>query len=478
MRGGSAMWIGCGAIAAWAAVGCAEHRVLPSEEQDDASGMNADGMRSVGSTKPGAAAAAGAGADTGSKPAGVNFDNGPSAQNQPESPQRDQSEPSTVATDSCAVPVKTDKLDLLFMVDNSGSMAQEQAALREQFPKLIAALASGNPGDGRPTFPAINDLHLGVVSSDLGLVGISDIDKCQGLGDDGIMQNEPRLASCSSSYPRFLTYNAGLNTPSEVANDFACIAMLGTDGCGFEQPLETTLKALWPSASDDRIVFLGDSNNFGTQGHGDSENQGFLRNDPERGLSVIAVVMVTDEDDCSSQNTGHFTPNAYLDPANPEDAKLLQQGLNVRCNFNPQNLYAVERYINGLKALRPGHENMVLFSAIVGVPPETVNADALAALESGEFSQRAEFYDNIMNHPLMQPVVDERNTPDPQDDTMRPSCNTASGLAYPPRRIVEVAKGFGANGMVQSICQEDFGPAVDAIVRTIGRRLANADCVQ
>jgi hypothetical protein len=43
---------------------------------------------------------------------------------------------------------------------------------------------------------------------------------------------------------------------------------------------------------------------------------------------------------------------------------------------------------------------------------------------------------------------------------------------------VEVARGFGASGMVQSICQDDFGPAMDAIVRVIGRRLANADCIR
>ncbi|HMI91072.1 MAG TPA: hypothetical protein VK509_06890 [Polyangiales bacterium] len=463
MRGGSAMWTGCAVIAAWAAIGCAEHRVLPSEEQDDGTGMN----DSPGSTKPRL--------NTGNTTGAGNVDDGPADQPDREQPERDTPKPSA-ATDSCAVPVKTDKLDLLFMVDNSGSMAQEQSALREQFPKLISVLTSGNWGDDRPSFPPINDLHLAVVSSDLGLVGISDIDKCQGLGDDGVMQNEPRLAGCASAYPRFLTYTAGLNSYQDVANDFACIAMLGTDGCGFEQPLETTLKSLWPGA-DDRIKFLGDSNNFGNLGHGDSENQGFLRSDPENGLSVVAVVLVTDEDDCSSQNTEHFTPNAYLDPNIPEEAKLLQQGLNVRCNFNQPNLYATERYVNGLKALRPGHENMVLFAAIVGVPPETVDANAVAGLDLGEFSQREEFYDNIMNHPDMQPVVDGRNTPDPQDDTMRPSCNTSSGLAYPPRRIVEVARGFGANGMVQSICQEDFGPAVDTIVRSIGQRLANADCV-
>ena len=370
-----------------------------------------------------------------------------------------------------------DKLDLLFIVDNSGSMAQEQAALREQFPHMIAALTSGDPGNGGAPFSPVKNLHLGVVSTDMGLVGISDIDKCVGLGDDAVMQNEPRLQGCKASYPRFLTYAAGLNTPHEVANDFTCISMLGTDGCGFEQQLESGLKSLWPS-QDHRITFLGDQNNFGMLGHGDNENQGFLRSDPSQGLSVVAVVLVTDEEDCSSQNTVHFTPNSYLDPNNPVDAQLLMQGLNVRCMFNQENLYNVQRYVNGFRALRPGNEDMVLFAAIVGVPPETVNSNVLAMTDFGDANDRERFYDGILSHPAMQQEVETNGTPnDPQDDTMRTSCNTERGVAYPPRRIVETARGFGANGLVQSICQEDFTPAIDAIVRGIGRQLSNVGCV-
>ena len=42
-----------------------------------------------------------------------------------------------------------DKIDLLFMVDNSGSMREEQAALQTQFPNLIRVLTTGDrDGDG------------------------------------------------------------------------------------------------------------------------------------------------------------------------------------------------------------------------------------------------------------------------------------------------------------------------------------------
>src|SRR4051812_12302811 len=52
--------------------------------------------------------------------------------------------PCTVSGVSDEVPVTgVDKVDLLFMIDNSGSMAQEQAKLAEQIPKLVEILTTG-----------------------------------------------------------------------------------------------------------------------------------------------------------------------------------------------------------------------------------------------------------------------------------------------------------------------------------------------
>jgi hypothetical protein len=370
-----------------------------------------------------------------------------------------------------------DKVDLLFMVDNSGSMREEQVSLREEFPKLINVLTTGTRPDGT-MFPPAKDLHLGVVSSDMGLVGINDIDKCEGLGDDGVMLNTPSpdVSGCQSSYPRFLSYLADTNDPMQTSTDFACIASLGTNGCGFEQQLEAVLKALWPSVDIDpetgnpiepnRILFLGDTNGFGQLGHGDQENVGFLRNDPAVGLSLIAIIMVTDEEDCSSADTSHFTPAQYLDPADPR----VMQDLNLRCFYNKGNLYPLERYINGYKALRPGNENLVIFGAIAGVPPDLVEPEDYLDVEWGDDNARNAFYDRILSDTRMQEMPDPMRTPE-QGGNLLPSCNTDRGRAYPPIRIVEVARGFGANGAVFSICQEDLGPAVDAIIEIIAKQL-------
>jgi hypothetical protein len=385
-----------------------------------------------------------------------------------------------------------DKVDMLFVVDNSGSMREEQFALRAQFEHMTQALTTGDAdSDGDQDFPPATDLHLAVVSSDLGLIGITGIPNCDGLGDDGVMQSrgDTTLSGCAAAFPPFIAFIEGGSEAAAVANDFGCIASLGTEGCGFEQQLEAGLKALWPAQDrggnggmdptgavndPNRFTFLGDpSTGFGTTGHGDGMNIGFLRNDPTVGLSVIAVIVVSDEEDCSSMDTRHFTPPQFLDPADP----LAQQGLNLRCFFNPQNLFDVQRYVDGLQALRPDSPATVIFGAIVGVPPDLVDADARAGLDFGDEEAREAFYTNILNDPRMQELPDPTRTPE-QGALLTPSCqsdNDGDGeiesRAFPPRRIVEVARRFGASGMVQSICQADFAEPITAIVGTIGRQL-------
>jgi hypothetical protein len=380
-----------------------------------------------------------------------------------------------------------DKVDMLFMVDNSNSMKEEQERLRSQFGHLIKVLTSGDRGDGSPPFPAVRDLHLGVVSSDMGLSGVNDVKDCDnGLGDDGILQHNPspEVQNCAASYPNFLSFKVneqGIDDPNKIADDFTCIATLGTMGCGFEQQLESPLKALWPG-SDDRITFTTDMNGNGRLGNGDGlDNGGFLRNDPGA-LSLIAVVLVTDEEDCSSKNNTHFTPKKWLDP----NSALYSQPLNLRCYYagmepDPEKseLYPVTRYIAGFQELRPDNKNLVIFAAIAGVPPKLVDKEHLAAVDFTDDAQREAFYDNLLADPAMQEVPDPSTMTTPENGNLMPSCLTTdtngvpNGKAYPPRRITQVVRGFGANGVIQSICQDDFGPALDAIITVIARQLGS-----
>lgn len=390
-----------------------------------------------------------------------------------------------VATVSVA---NIDKVDLLFMVDNSMSMREEQAALREQFPKLIRVLTSGDrDNNGTKDFSAAQDLQLGVVSSDLGLLNVPNAPSLgcrKPFGDDGLLLHsalDPMVPGCrtdpSNPYPAFLHYRADLSTPQQIATDFGCIASLGIDGCGFEQQLEATLKALWPSKDSKGAPnvspmfgpFLIDkATGIGSQGHGDVENAGFLRNDPVSGLSLIAIIVVSDEEDCSSSNTEHFIQSADAPDGSPYKTMT---NLNLRCKDNPQNLFPVQRYISGFKALRPDAENLVIFAGIVGVPPDLVDQKALANVDLTSPSSRTAFYDGILNDPRMIETVDPQSLQVAGKGNLVPSCNTATGVAYPPRRMVEVAKGFGENAIIQSICQSNFEPALDAIISVIARQL-------
>ena len=368
-----------------------------------------------------------------------------------------------------------EKIDLLFMVDNSNTMREEQAALREQFPRLIQRLLAGVDldGDGTLEYQGARDVHLGVVSSDLGLPGIPNVPGCMNLGDEGLLNNvaSPEITGCSQQFfnPPFLSYVQGTSDIDQTATDFACLATVGTEGCGFEQQLESALKAVWPG-DDQNVTFVTDPQGFGATGNAGPgfPNGDFIRNDPND-LSLVAIVLVTDEEDCSSRRMDHF----QLDPSGP----LAMQGLNLRCYYESLkpdggNIFSTERYTQLFKMLRPGSEQLVIFGAIVGVPPELVTPEQLAMIDYENPAAVDSFYDGILAHPMMQYAIDDRETPEePQDDSLRVSCTGGpegqSARAYPPRRIVQVAKSFGRNGFVQSICEDDFVPAIDLIVTRI-----------
>ncbi|MBK8170628.1 MAG: hypothetical protein IPK60_09835 [Sandaracinaceae bacterium] len=336
------------------------------------------------------------------------------------------------------------EVDVLFVVDNSGSMGAEQTSLRRELPNLVETLATGRRSNG-PEFPPVADLHVAVVTTDLGIgFGASAASNCTAQGDDAMMLNEA-ATGCGASSARYLGFRPEEHPnlaadASALGEQFGCIANVGTGGCGIEQQLDAALKALTP-ASNNAISFLGN-----THGQGDGVNDGFLRAN-----SIVAVILVTDEDDCSATpEQAHFVYDR-ADSRFPED-------LNVRCQLHHEEVtYAVERYVAGLRALRPGQEGNVIFGAITGVP-----TDLVADPEHID-------YDAILNDSRMQLSTEVvMGIP-----SIVPACSGAGGSAAPARRIVEVARGFGENGIVQSICQEDFGPALDAIIDRIASKLEN-----
>jgi hypothetical protein len=80
-----------------------------------------------------------------------------------------------------------------------------------------------------------------------------------------------------------------------------------------------------------------------------------------------------------------------------------------------------------------------------------------------------------LNDSRMQQQIDPSTKPGSGSGNLVPVCTrkvagaSTPSPVYPARRIVTLAQDFGENGMLQSICQDDFGPAITAIASTINR---------
>jgi hypothetical protein len=358
-----------------------------------------------------------------------------------------------------------DEVDLLFMIDNSGSMSEEQASLTAELPRLVEILASGDRNDdGVREFQPVRSLHIGIVSSDMGSGGF-DIETCDrgargaALGDDGVLITSVAgggSGTCSATYPSVFEFERDRDDPAAFAADVACVARLGTSGCGFEQQLEAVLKALSPSTTQEWTVdgytpplFLGSS-----FGHADGANDGFIR--PE---SALAVILVTDEEDCSVADVGIF------DRSSP----TYSGDLNLRCFMHTAAQHVIDRYVrgvdgrSGLMGLRR-NPSLLIFAGIVGVPVDLVDEpDELRPID----------FDGILADPRMEERIDPG-----MPTRLIPSCDVPlRGVAYPPRRIVRTAQALaqaGASVTIQSICQETYTSALDEIISKIAAAIGGA----
>lgn len=275
------------------------------------------------------------------------------------------------------------KLDILFVIGNSGSMATKQHALAGTFGDLLAGLDH----QGYEW-----DYHIGIATTDVGswvaprqpwTISAGACDSF--AGDDGQLQavscldrqNGSAVAAqtCSAVCPdrRFVPtdgspfvsgYRGFHNVPVAMELDpktgvmvdrgpeyaLSCLALVGDGGCPLSSPMEAMKRAL--------------------DGHLPA-NQGFLRDD-----ASLLVVIVTDTDDCSVQ----AARRAELDPhtrncsspdfnAAPEcfalpfrclasniqcDQPLNTAGTKTNCQKRLDSyLEPVQNYLNFLQTLRP-----------------------------------------------------------------------------------------------------------------------------
>ena len=375
-------------------------------------------------------------------------------------PPRSDAAPSADAAvlDAYRAPVPRD-VDLLIVMDDSSSMAEEHAAFVAQLPRTIRILASGDfDADGVSDVPPVRSMHVGVVTTDMGAGPHADVPSCtRGLGGDGIL----RRTSVTTTPPCFADYPSGvfeyLRDRGDSTDDFAatvsCVARVGTGGCGFEQPLEAGLKAVtptgipaWVRGDLGQVRFLSvDGVPDSEDGQGDRANSGFLRPD-----SILAIHVISDEEDCSVRDYGLFVAS---------DPRFSGVPIGLRCNTfgDPSGgiVAPVDRYVNGLLRLRRDPRDLVL-AVTAGIPIET---EALAA--RGDYA-------GVLASPNMIPRPNEAGT------GLVPSCSSADGAAFPPVRMVQVAAGLssmGANVGMSSICStRTFGVGlIEPLYAALGR---------
>jgi hypothetical protein len=209
-------------------------------------------------------------------------------------------------TDTFTLPF-VEKVDVLWVVDNSGSMSDKQQNLANNAARFIQhATGSGI------------DFHLAVTTTAM-VPYVGGIVNCPGGANGG---EAGRFFPVDNSLPRILT-----NQTPHVEKVFAELVQVGV--CHWiEEGLETAKTALSPP-----LINNAKAPNTPLPNDG---NAGFLRDDAR-----LAVIYVTDEDDIVAAPNG---ASKILSPI------------------------PVQTYVNQLLGLKPGRPDMVTASAIIALP--------------------------------------------------------------------------------------------------------------
>jgi hypothetical protein len=251
-------------------------------------------------------------------------------------------------------------LDLLFLIDDSPSMSDKQANLAANFPSFLNVLSTV-PG-GLP------DVHIGVATSDMGTKGSEDPmpgpaigevgnGGCAGSGKGGNLTTNG--ATVTGTFISDIKQSDGgrtRNYTGDLATVFSQMALVGDHGCGFEQPLEAMKAAL--------------NNN--------PANAGFLRPD-----ALLAVIFVTDEDDCSLRTPALLGSDSALGPLGSfrctrfgvlcasggnTEAMMNTVGVKTGCRgVGGQYMTSINLYRDFLLALK-GDAHKIVLAALMGPP--------------------------------------------------------------------------------------------------------------
>jgi len=273
------------------------------------------------------------------------------------------------------------KVDILWVVDNSGSMCEEQQSLGQNFDAFITSLVDDHI-----------DFNLAVITTDM-----------QDPAQRGRFQNRPDadagpacsvsvdVSDCPDATPLVISaadprYHAedGSLAIDLLQRDFGCNATVGTRGNGFEMGLDAARAAFDPE-------LLANA------------NQGFLRDD-----ALLAIVFLTDENDCSG-----------ADPTNLTNGNI--------CEWDRDSLTPETTYIDFFAGLKEDPSQVIVAGIIA--PDDGLRYD--------------------------------------YGDEVNPSCSSSSGQGYSGYRYANVVNGFEHGGLANICAPDQFHNALADIATDI-----------
>jgi hypothetical protein len=309
-------------------------------------------------------------------------------------------------------------IDILFVIDDSGSMATNQANLAANLPGFID-LISKTPAD----------FQLAVISTDM----------------DDPAQSGRILAAPGN--PKILNRN----TPN-LKQVFADNVKLGTRGSGFEQPL----KAMETALSDPLLS---------------GDNAGFLR-----GNALLGVVVVSDEEDCS------YPPGLIDESGDDNGCyEKVNQMIPVQHYFNfltslkggdPSKILFAGVVGPDIPAQTSIDACATDAECASGRCWDFTNKCCLADPTFADCKNDSECSTMAGTACIGRkclPTMTERQYPPHQC-----SCfgRTFGAAAVPGTRVLDMVKSFGTNGFYASICADDWNKTLQAL----GGQFANLVC--
>ena len=385
-------------------------------------------------------------------------------------------------------------VDILFVIDNSGSMGEEQANLGANFPVFIEKLEeetvdanyrigvtttdNDNPWCGTSTpeggklvlsscMTRLNDFLFGanVDVRDLACDDICNLDAAAleilPSTTDSDEMNIPR--------PWLENIEGKKNIPegTEMAEAFACFGPQGVNGCGFESQLESMYLALVRAQSKDEESF------------------GFLRDS-----AILAVVFVTDEADCSYNKDWSeiFDQDGkktfWSDPEAVSPTSAVCWNAGVECTGDPSGYdacNAVNKDVDGNVGVSDAeavlHPMNRYINLVNGIEEQKKvlndQQEVIVALIGGVSNEGEAFYGDAGPTEAQQKFQ--------ADFGIGPGC-TAPGdvTAIPPVRLRDMTEAFTPGNMF-SICNPDYSPALQAIADRIVDQIQPAcysECVK